>query len=215
MIDRIARLLGEHGLILRGGFHPTAEDDMPDNTRTLLLVGNAGSALWGPFSDARPNGPDPMDVWTRGVLGSIADRAGARALYPFDGPPYHPFQRWAQRAESVYPSPILMLIHPDYGLWHAYRGALAFREELPLPEPDRHPSPCDSCADKPCLSRCPATAFKDGTYDVAACAAHVTAPDTQCRSLCQARAACPVGTNHRYRDDHGAFHMDAFIRARD
>lgn len=53
MIDRIARLLGEHGLILRGGFHPTAEDDLPDNTRTLLLVGNAGSALWGPFSDAR------------------------------------------------------------------------------------------------------------------------------------------------------------------
>ena len=37
------------------------------------------------------------------------------------------------RAEAVAPSPLGILIHPDYGLWHAYRGALAFAERLALP----------------------------------------------------------------------------------
>ena len=30
-------------------------------------------------------------------------------------------------------SPLGILIHPDWGLWHSYRGALAFRERLDLP----------------------------------------------------------------------------------
>ena len=58
---------------------------------------------------------------------SMASRptVGAAPIYPFGGPPYWPFQRWAQRAEAVFPSPLGILIHPEYGLWHAYRAALA------------------------------------------------------------------------------------------
>src|SRR4030095_137820 len=49
--------------------------------------------------------------------------------------------RWAMRAEAVAPSPLGILIHPDYGLWHAYRGALAFAERLALPPRGARPLP--------------------------------------------------------------------------
>ena len=92
----------------------------------VVMVGNAGPALWRVFDEHRPPGVNPMNRWTRDVLDDVAEDLGAAAHYPFDGPPWLPFQRWAQRAEAVFPSPVGMLIHPDHGLWHAYRGALAF-----------------------------------------------------------------------------------------
>ena len=60
------------------------------------------------------------------AIDPLARSVGAMALYPFDGPPYRPFQRWAMRAEPVAPSPLGLFIHPEYGLWHAYRAALVF-----------------------------------------------------------------------------------------
>ena len=53
--------------------------------------------------------------------------------------------RWAQRAEPLHPSPLGVLIHPVHGLWHAYRGALAFAEPIELPPRADLPSPCASC----------------------------------------------------------------------
>ena len=63
----------------------------------------------------------------------LAPGFGATALFPFGGPPWLPFQRWAMKADCVTASPLGILIHPDFGLWHAYRGALAFAEQLDLP----------------------------------------------------------------------------------
>ena len=101
------------------------------------------------------------------MLDDVARRFDATALYPSDGPPYLPFQRWAMKAEPVRSSPLGILIHPDYGLWHGYRGALAFAGALPLPPRDERASPCDDCADRPCLSTCPVAAFGEAGYDVA------------------------------------------------
>ncbi len=214
------------GLTVRGGFHPTPEDRVPEGEdgapcRTLVLAGNVGPAMWTAFDRARQAEPDlrnaaaPLERWARGVIGELAARLGARPLYPFGGPPYQPFQRWAQRAEAVFLSPIGILIHPDYGLWHAYRGALAFAEPIELPLPDGRPSPCESCADKPCLSTCPVAALTPGQYDVPACLAHITAePGAECRTgSCLARRACPIGRDYTYAPDQAAFHMAAFIRS--
>jgi hypothetical protein len=106
-----------------------------------------------------------------------------------------------------------MLIHPDWGLWQGYRGALAFASRLDLPPPDRRPSPCESCAGKPCLTACPVGAFAPGRYDVAACASHVASPaGSDCAGLgCRARRACPIGTAHRQAPPQAAFHMRAFL----
>ena len=57
--------------------------------------------------------------------------------------------------------------HPELGLWHAYRGALAFAERLALAPVEPVASPCDDCAGKPCLAACPVGAFAASRYDVA------------------------------------------------
>ena len=98
----------------------------------------AGREGWGAFA-ASPEAHDglehPLDRFSRRVIEALARDLGALALFPFGGPPYWPFQQWARRAEPVHPSPIGLLIHPRYGLWHSYRGALGFREALDIPEP--------------------------------------------------------------------------------
>jgi Fe-S-cluster-containing hydrogenase component 2 len=104
-------------------------------------------------------------------------------------------------------------MHPDWGLWHAYRGALAFADHIDLPPPDLRPSPCDSCADKPCLSACPVGAFSTAGYDVATCVTHIPAPaGAECMNNgCLARRACPIGPQYRHTQEQAQFHQRAFL----
>lgn len=216
--DAIAERLQGLGLIARGGFRPEAADGVPGDPVVVVMIGNAGSAMWPVFSGERSPGADPMNLWSRERIDAVAAECGARALYPFDGPPWHPFQRWAQRAEPVFPSPIGMLIHPEHGLWHAYRGALAFDREIEgLPARAVVASPCESCAERPCLATCPVGAFDGTAYDVPACAAHLRRPEGEdCLALgCRARRACPVGRAATYLPAQAAFHMAAFLGARE
>ncbi|NQW00400.1 MAG: hypothetical protein HQ483_11925 [Rhodospirillales bacterium] len=213
----IDRALACLGMNCRGGFR-LAQTDIPGHRGWLVLVGNAGPAMWqafraSPEADSRSAGADPLDRWTRRSLDAVAGQFGASALYPFDGPPYHPFQQWAMRAEPVVPSPIGPLLHPRYGLWHAYRGALVIDHAIDFPRPERLASPCQSCIDKPCLSACPVGAFQPGGYDVPACVSHVASdPAPRCRSHgCLARHACPVGQDFAYGPDQAGFHMEKFI----
>jgi len=215
----ITNALERHGLLLRGGFHPEVREIVlsgGESAGTVLLVGNAGPGMWGQFSANRPTGADPLDRWSGDVLATVAGSFGAEAVLPSDGPPYRPFQQWAMRAEPVFPSPIGILIHPVYGLWHGYRGALLFEAVLELPasvDPGadcRHP--CDDCLDQPCLTTCPVSAFSDSGYDVAACRSHLRSPEgSVClEGSCLARRACPVGRNYVYEAPQLAFHMAAF-----
>ena len=217
MWARLQGILDPYGLILRGGFHADPADDLPEGVRTVLLVGNAGSALWQPFDEERTPHEHALDIWTRQILEKLADQIGAEVRFPFGGPPHAPFQRWAGRAEpGVDPSPVMIAAHPVYGLWHAYRGAFLFREKLDLPEQPAFRSPCSSCDEKPCLAACPVDAFDGVGYDVGACSDHVNSEEgAECRLRgCLARHACPVGQDYAYEPDHAAFHMAAFLRAR-
>lgn len=213
-----AAALAPHGLLLRGGFHPEPGEEGLEGAGTVLLVGNAGPAMWEAFAPHIDGAPDPLNRWTRRVVESIAEAFGVRALYPF-GEPNWPFQRWAQRGEPVFPSPLGMLIHPQYGLWHAYRAALLLPERLVLPEKPVVASPCETCATRPCLRACPVGAFRAG-YDVESCASHLrhlasrNGVGAGCRSAgCHARSACSVGVRWRYPDAQIGFHMAAYARA--
>jgi ferredoxin len=212
----MGRRLSLHGLLLRGGFHPDAGELALESGKpvaTLLLVGHVGSGIWPAFQAARPEGPDPLDHWSREILDEVGTAFGARPAMPSDGPPYWPFQQWAMRAEPVFPSPLGILIHPVYGLWHGYRGALLFEEKLELPAVPGASSPCDTCRDRPCLSACPVGAFDGEGYDVAACRAHLrSAAGEDCLGgSCLARRACPVGSEYVYGEAHARFHMAAFL----
>ncbi len=173
--------------------------------------------MWSSFERGRMDEPNALDNWTwrtlEGLLPEITNQFGAAvALYPFGGVPYHPFQRWAMRAECVHQSPIGPLIHPEFGLWHAYRGALVLQDVLDLPARQEMPSPCDACRDKPCLHTCPVNAFSFDGYDTTSCADHLTTPegDICLERGCLARRACPVGQGYAYDEAQTRFHMGVF-----
>lgn len=217
-LNIISEAVAHAGLMCHGGFYPRPEDAVPGAAGTVVLVGNAGPDMWRAFTaevpaEERRTRPDPLDTWIRRTLTAVAGSLGATPLFPFDGPPYLPFSRWARRTGTVYTSPIGPLIHPEFGLWHAYRGALVFADPLPLPPVDQGPSPCDRCEGRPCLQTCPVQALRDGEYDVDACVDHLGTPaGIDCMMLsCRARRACPVGRRYQYEPDQSILHMRGFL----
>jgi hypothetical protein len=183
-----------------------------------VLLGFTGSQQWEHFeqaSEAQDGAPHPLDRWSRRVIGSLAREFDARDLYPSGTPTAPlPFQRLALRCEPVHPSPIGLLIHPRWGLWHAYRGALLLSLAIDLPPSAPAAHPCESCEMRPCLSSCPVGAFRPGTFELGACVEHVLSDaGRECRDRgCLARRACPIGTQYRYREDQARFHMRAFLQ---
>ena len=206
---------GAAGLCVVGSFDIEPRDQLAG--RSAVIIANAGSSFWPGFyvsAEYSDGQADPLDRWTRRTIEPIAECIGASAVYPFDGPAYHPFQRWALRADPrISASPIGIAIHPEWGLWWALRAAL-FLDERVVHLPRQAPSPCMSCTDKPCLSGCPVGAFSGTAYDVTSCAGHLR-DDNACMGRgCLARLACPVGPAFTYEADHAAFHMKAFRAAR-
>lgn len=223
-LAELTEALARHGLRVRGGF---ATDGVTDAdvlrlapwARTLVLVGNVGSELWDKSGAqiVALDDPDPLDCWTRDVVEPIASSVDGLALFPFTGPPYWPFQRWAERADGVRQSPIGIQIHPEFGLWHAYRAAILLRGMIELPRQEQT-HPCDTCVGRPCLTHCPVNAFTSAGYAVDRCVDRVVALQNETGSCgdvgCLARLACPIGTQWRYRPEHARFHMRAFVKAR-
>jgi hypothetical protein len=224
-LERAAATAAAAGLAVRGAFHPASDDAVPalpggGQAGTLMLVGVVGRRQWPTFAaspEAADGRADPLDRWSRRVIGELAAGLGASPLYPFEGPPWLPFQRWAMKAEPVHRSVLGVLIHPQWGLWHSYRGALAFTERWALPACVEGPSPCDRCLGKPCLTACPVDAFSAERYDVDACAGHLRgAAGGDCLDRgCRARRACPVGAAYGFGAEQAAFHMRAFVASRE
>ncbi|NBW24543.1 MAG: ferredoxin [Betaproteobacteria bacterium] len=228
----LSAALQAHGLHVRGGFCPDPPEglQLPDGRAAAVvwLVGNVGGSLWDAFAAspfAHDGQPHPLDRWSRHVGDALAQQCGGLALYPFTGPPeqpaYHPFQQWAARSEAVYTSPLMLRIHPQYGLWHAYRFALAMPTLEPvdrdaLRAPVQGESPCLHCENQPCLTACPVDAFDGRAFDVQRCISHLNRPaGADCMADgCQARNACPVAAELRYAPAQKAFHMAAFAQAR-
>ena len=217
----IRAALEPHGLFLRGVVNfnggeaaPELADGRP--AAGVVLVGNIGSSIWPAFSRWRDEAPDrggsdPLDTWSKETIRPVAASAAATAWFPSD-PPWQPFQQWAMRAEGLMASPLGILIHPVYGLWHGYRGALGFAEPVEGDAAPRAPHPCDCCPQKPCLATCPAGAMRQEGFDVRACRDHLRSPQGQAGCMtsgCLARAACPVGASYRYDEAQLRFHMAA------
>ena len=224
-IDPIITAASRYGLTVRGGFAVDADDGVPVSAAEyLLLFGNAGSLMWDAFSrsdEYHDRRAHPLNRWSERVGCAMAGEFSGRALFPFGGPPHLPFLRWGKRAEGLRNSQLGMLIHPRFGLWHAYRFALVFAEPVEwsatVATTTVGESACRSCAAKPCLNPCPVGAFTASGYDVQSCFRYLQAnPDCRCMTAgCQARVACPEGAGYRYDPPHAAFHMRAFVGAMD
>ena len=195
------------------GTAPPDPDFCPPGTRALVLIGTMGGSAWWERVTASPEwrdgAPDPIDRWSQRMLEGIAARLGGRAIFPFDGPPWAPFQRWAQATGRMWESPVRLLVHADAGLWVAFRGALALPFDVPLPAAER---PCDRCATRPCLTACPVGALTKAGYDVPGCHAYLdTKAGADCMSGgCAVRRACPVSASHARLPVQSSFHMSRF-----
>ncbi len=209
MLDQIEAMLQTHTLTILGGFHAQANDALPTGTQTLLMVGPA-EGFWAHIT-AQPEWgeADPVDRWSRRVIGTVACNLHAKALFPFGGPPYSPFQRWALRTGRMWQSPVRLLVHDVQGLFVSFRGALALKDRLDLPPAP--PRPCNSCA-APCLTACPVGALTDAGYDVPACHSYLnTAAGQTCMTDgCIVRRTCPVSQGYARIPEQSAYHMRQF-----
>lgn len=209
----VAALLEPHCLEVLGGFAVAeGEEGFPKGTRTLVLLGPKEPGFWAHLK-AQPEwgGPDPVDKWSRRVIGQVACDLGAKALFPFGGPPYQPFYRWALRTGRVWDSPVKLLVHATQGLMVSFRGALALKEAVEVPAP--LPQPCDACA-RPCLTACPVGALTGAGYDVPRCHGHLDRPEgADClNGGCLVRRSCPAGSGYARMAEQSAYHMRQFHR---
>ncbi len=205
--DMIARAAAAHRLDIMGGVF---EED-----GTIILLGPS-PVYWSMMKAApemQDGALDPIDRWSLRIISNLAAELNAEPLFPFGGPPYLPFLRWAMESGRAWQSPAGMLVHDTAGLMISYRGALRFAHRIALPATGR--SPCEVCADQPCMTACPVDALSAARgYDVAACHAFLdTEAGDDCLSQgCKARRACPVSQTFGRDPEQSAFHMRYFHR---
>jgi hypothetical protein len=213
--------LAAAGFLLLGGFAPDGSVAVPPlaggkQARSLLLIGSTGPSIW-PHLTASPEyrsgQADPLDRYTRRTLLEIAEASGYEPVFPFEGPPYYPFQQWAMKCGGFSQSPLGVLAHHDYGPWSGFRAAFLRAEPFDRPTPDTMDGPCPTCTDAPCLTVCPvgAVTVHEG-YKVTDCRNHLASSrDLECWSGCLARRACPFGQQHRQSQATAGFHMESFV----
>lgn len=203
-LDDIQSAVARTQLAVVGALH--------DDGDTVVLLG-PGEGFWTRFStspEATDGQPDPMDRWSKRVIGALATGLGASAQFPSDGPPYPPFIDWALRSGRAWVSPVGLLVHDTAGLWLSFRGALRVPGRLDLPPPATQP--CTTCHGQPCRAACPAHALTETGYDVEGCHAFLdTSRGGDCMAQgCAVRRACPVSRRHGRVPAQSAFHMRAF-----
>ncbi|MEL7461024.1 MAG: ferredoxin [Pseudomonadota bacterium] len=213
--DQIEAMAREVALSVFGLVSCAGDKAVPDGAQTLVLLGPGEPGFWDHVTSTpefADGAADPLDRWSTRVVKALSDRLGGTAIFPFGGPPYAPFQRWATDSGRAWPSPVGLLVHDTAGLWVSYRGAIAL--PFGVATPTQPAKPCDTCTAKPCLTACPVGALTGDGYDLPRCHAHLDgAGSATCMAQgCQVRAACPAGASYGRVDAQSAFHMAQFHR---
>ncbi len=212
-LANIGVMAAENGLAVMGGFNADHDASLPRGAQSLVLLGPDGPGFWEHFC-AQPEGddglPDPIDRWSRRVIGGMAGALQGEALFPFGQTPALPFISWALKSGQAFVSDAHLLIHSQAGLWVSYRGAIALPHKLDFAPQARNP--CTTCADKPCLSACPVCALDKSGYTISACHDFLeTDAGQDCMSSgCAVRRACPVSQGYGRTAPQSAHHMRYF-----
>ena len=210
----IESVVKKESLRILGGFYPQLKDGAPLNSKTLILLGPNEPKFWEVFktsSEYTSNLNNPLDSWSKRTINKVATKLKAQSIFPFEGPPFKPFFKWALLTQRAHESPISLLVHDEAGLFVSYRGALSFDFKVKLPPVAANP--CIGCS-APCLTICPVQAFNKKSYDASGCITHIKTTDTkQCISKgCAARRICPISKNFARLPEQSAFHMKAFTK---
>jgi epoxyqueuosine reductase len=169
--------------------------------RRLVLLGHGGRPLWVALQKWGLKTADPVDHYTLTITRQfIRDYLGDPPvcwLYP-QTDYLVPLQQLGTLAGWSYPSPLGQGIHPEFGVWFAYRAAFLTTVDLSLRVEPKRPSPCASCMEKPCITTCPVGAVQPALFDVDGCARYRLRDQSPCTDRCLARLACPFFPEHRY-----------------
>ena len=194
-----------------------------DSNQDLLLIANGGPRYWHYNSECTDfESANPIDECAVSTVLSVLDRldadAEATVLYP--APTFRlsllqlgRMAGWQQR------SPLGLGLHPQYGLWFAYRVVLlidgdCFKQapDEPVMTADTTASTCLNCESRACIQRCPAAALSlHALPDMQRCSSHRLATDSSCETRCLAREACPVATEYQYPEQQIAYHYGRSI----
>lgn len=193
-------------------------DEERGRFRQLVLIGHRGRDFWAALQRRGMHGAHPMDQfviervahWMAGPLQGHAWRQ------VFPGPQRVGLQRLGALAGWHHASPFWVGVDAQWGSWFAYRAVVLADTQLPLTPRREVPSPCGACADKPCISACPAGALdteQTGPWRLQACLEFRKQPASPCQDRCLARNACPVGPENRYTDAQIGYHYLHSMRA--
>jgi NAD-dependent dihydropyrimidine dehydrogenase PreA subunit len=190
--------------------------------KTLIVIGNGGGQFWQGFRaycDEHPaflnEREHPLDDYTVEItekaLTPILMQANAqyRYLYPFRfwSEPVS-FMHLARAAGLAGPSILGVTIHPVYGPWMALRAAVLINSELHTEPSAAGFDPCPTCAERACISACPAKAISvEKNWDIPTCVQHRLRVTTDCVDYCRARFDCVYGREHRYPFDELQYHQ--------
>jgi len=161
---------------------------------------------------------DPVDEHAahaiEGFRRQVEAVASTSLLWPSASYDPVPVTAIANRAGWAHRSPLGLGIHPEFGLWMAYRGVVLIAAPALPRRAASSASPCDSCEDRPCISSCPVGAVggPDGLA-VVPCFDERQRPGAPCGDGCRARLACPVGAAHRYGFEQLRHHTAAAVRS--
>ena len=188
--DRLARLgVGLQGVINTPGI------PLPQYCRgylQLLVFVHTGSELW---RNIKMEGEDPLDNKSVQLAEDFMrrlDETEYKLIYPTDHEAVD-LIKIGRRLGWQNDSKLSIGINLKFGTWFAYRFVIAANttfSEIVLLETN----PCDTCANKSCISACPAVAVASGGFDLGRCSIERLTPHSDCAENCAARLTCPVGS---------------------
>ena len=90
----------------------------------MVVIGNVGGAMWPLFRAAEPAADDPLDTWTRAMLGPIAASRGASMVRPSQEA-IKAMPSWGHRAAGKKPEAVGLGIPPEDGVWAPHRRGVS------------------------------------------------------------------------------------------
>ncbi len=209
-LGQIADRVRQDHLDVFGAFQTLPNDGL--GLGTLVMLGPREPGFWAHATaghEFRNGDANPLDAWSKRVIARAAQDLGGEPHFPFGTPP-KPFQVWAIRTGRAWTSPVVLLVHDTAGLMVSYRGAILVPELLDVPATG--PRPCETCAERPCLSSCPVTALTEGSYDLNRCHGFLdTDEGASClQKGCAVRRSCPAGAGYCRANVQSAYHMERF-----
>lgn len=186
--------------------------------KSVVVIANYGGEMWkalqadieinhGQYADIT----DPVDLFSSTAIEAAAEELRRKGIAVYTAYPwrqeaggYLPFQAWGVSAGMGSMSIVGVVVHPEYGSWNSFRGALILDAEI---EPDASLDGFDPCADckAPCIAACPAGAISKSGCNVQKCLG-ARLFDSRCECLCSAREACVFGIEHKFHRDEITYH---------